>query len=136
MRKVLLTLVAAVFMFTVNAQSIGWAKLASIDYTDGVSWNDPTVGVNVGGDFDIVLGYNVTDAEFDFAIRKGMSFGFIEVGGFGNEDDPLTLDTDEGAMSVSFGRSFGALLDGLSFEPTITWDDGDMSMSMGVTVSF
>lgn len=135
MRKVLLTLVAAVFMFTVNAQSIGWAKLATISMADKVSWNDPTVGVNVGGDFDIVLGYNVADAEFDFAIRKGMSFGFIEVGGFGNEDDPATA-ADEGAMSVSFGRSFGALLDGLSFEPTLTWDDGDMSMSMGVTVSF
>ena len=138
MRKVLLTLVAAVFMFTVNAQSIGWAKLASIDAT-GVNYMNPTVGVNVGGDFDIVLGWTpataTADGEFDFAIRKGMSFGFIEVGGFGNEDDPATA-ADEGAMSVSFGRSFGALLDGLSFEPTLTWDDGDMSMSMGVTVSF
>ena len=143
MRKVLLTLVAAVFMFTVNAQSIGWAKLASIDAT-GVNYMNPTVGVNVGGDFDIVLGWTPgsgivgaadEDGEFDFAIRKGMSFGFIEVGGFGNEDDPATA-ADEGAMSVSFGRSFTALMDGLSFEPTLTWDDGDMSMSMGVTVSF
>ena len=138
MRKVLLTLVAAVFMFTVNAQSIGWAKLATID-AGGVHYMNPTVGVNVGGDFDIVLGWDPaagTSGEFDFAIRKGMSFGFIEVGGFGNEDDPATTTVDEGAMSVSFGRSFGALLDGLSFEPTLTWDDGDMSMSMGVTVSF
>ena len=53
----------------------------------------------------------------------------------GNEDDPATA-ADEGAMSVSFGRSFTALMDGLNFEPTLTWDDGDMSMSMGVTVSF
>ena len=140
MRKVLLTLVAAIFMFSVNAQSIGWVKLATVD-AEGVNFMNPTLGVNVGGDFDIVLGWTPaddvagTDSEFDFAIRKGMSFGFIEVGGFGNEDDPLTAG-DEGAMSVSFGRSFGALLDGLSFEPTITWDDGDMSMSMGVTVSF
>ena len=134
MRKVLLTLVAAVFMFTVNAQSIGWAKLASID-ASGVNYMNPTVGVNVGGDFDIVLGWTpataTADGEFDFAIRKGMSFGWIEIGGLGDEN------TDgSSAMTVSFGKSFGALMDGLNFEPTLTWDDGDMSMSMGVTISF
>ena len=92
----------------------------------------------LGGDFDIVLGWDPaagTDGEFDFAIRKGMSFGFIEVGGFGDEDVAGTPE-DEGAMSVAFGRSFTALMDGLNFEPTLTWDDGDMSMSMGVTISF
>ena len=122
MRKVLLTLVAAVFMFTVNAQSIGWAKLATID-TDGVDFMNPTVGVNVGGDFDLVLSYS---DEFDFAVRKAMSFGFVEVGGFGDGDD----------MTIAFGRQFSALMDGLMFEPTLTWADDDMTMSMGVTVMF
>ena len=146
MRKVLLTLVAAVFMFTVNAQSIGWAKIATVDDA-GVNFMNPTIGVNVGGDFDIVLGWTPgtpetaplagdgTDGEFDFAIRKGMSFGWIEVGNFGGEDDATTTP-DESAMSISFGRSFAALFDGLSLEPTLMWQDGDMSMSMGVTVSF
>ena len=140
MRKVLLTLVAAVFMFTVNAQSIGWAKLATIDAKEGVDFMNPTVGVNVGGDFDIVLGWTPgsgvvgaadEDGEFDFAIRKGMSFGWIEIGGLGDEN------TDgSSAMTVSFGKSFGALMDGLNFEPTLTWADGDMSMTMGVAVVF
>ena len=134
MRKVLLTLVAAVFMFTVNAQSIGWAKLASIDAT-GVNYMNPTVGVNVGGDFDIVLGWTpataTADGEFDFAIRKGMSFGWIEIGGLGDENAD-----GSSAMTVSFGKSFGALMDGLNLEPTLTWADGDMSMTMGVAVVF
>ena len=148
MRKVLLPLVAAVFMFTVNAQSIGWAKLASVD-ASGVNFMNPTIGINVGGDFDIVVGWTpavvadatatpvieAADSEFDFAIRKGMSFGFIEVGGFGDKNIDGT-DKDESAVEVSVGRSFTALMDGLNFEPTLTWDDGDMSMSMGVTVSF
>ena len=125
MRKVLLTLTAAIMMVGLSAQSIGWAKLATVG-TDGINYNDPTVGVNVGGDFDIVLGYDVAGDEFDFAVRKAMSFGFVEVGGFGSNDD----------MTVAFGRQFSALMDGLMFEPTITWADDAMSMSMGVTVAF
>jgi len=123
MRKVLLTLTAAIMMVGLSAQSIGWAKLATID-TEGINYNNPTIGVNVGGDFDIVLSYEAD--EFDFAVRKAMSFGFVEVGGFGSDDD----------MTIAFGRQFSALMDGLMFEPTLTWADDDMTMSMGVTVMF
>ena len=122
MRKVLLTLTAAIMMVGLSAQSIGWAKLASVD-ANGVNWSNPSVGVNVGGDFDLVLSYS---DEFDFAVRKAMSFGFVEVGGFGDGDD----------MTIAFGRQFSALMDGLMFEPTLTWADDEMSMSMGVTVAF
>ena len=122
MRKVLLTLTAAIMMVGLSAQSIGWAKLASVD-ANGINYNNPTVGVNVGGDFDLVLCYS---DEFDFAVRKAMSFGFVEVGGFGDGDD----------MTIAFGRQFSALMDGLMFEPTLTWADDDMTMSMGVTVMF
>ncbi|MAZ01469.1 MAG: hypothetical protein CMP58_04720 [Flavobacteriales bacterium] len=122
MRKVLLTLTAAIMMVGLSAQSIGWAKLASVD-ANGVNWSNPSVGVNVGGDFDLVLSYS---DEFDFAVRKAMSFGFVEVGGFGDGDD----------MTIAFGRQFSALMDGMMFEPTLTWADDEMSMSMGVTVAF
>ena len=122
MRKVLLTLTAAIMMVGLSAQSIGWAKLASVD-ANGVNWSNPTVGDNVGGDFDLVLSYS---DEFDFAVRKAMSFGFVEVGGFGDGDD----------MTIAFGRQFSALMDGMMFEPTLTWADDEMSMSMGVTVAF
>ena len=70
MRKVLLTLTAAIMLVGLSAQSIGWAKLASVD-ANGINYNNPTVGVNVGGDFDLVLSYS---DEFDFAVRKAMSF--------------------------------------------------------------
>ena len=123
MRKVLLTLTAAIMMVGLSAQSIGWAKLATVD-ANGVNWSNPAVGVNVGGDFDIVLSYAAD--EFDFAVRKAMSFGFVEVGGFGSDDD----------MTIAFGRQFSALMDGMMFEPTLTWANDEMSMSMGVTVAF
>ena len=134
MRKVLLTLAAAIMMVGLSAQSIGWIKLASVDAVDKISWENPTVGINVGGDFDIVLSYDgtATTDNFDFAVRKAMSFGFVEVGGFGSGND----------MSVAFGRQFSALMDGLMFEPTLTWQDdndpasNDMTMSMNVTVAF
>ena len=122
MRKVLLTLTAAIMMVGLSAQSIGWAKLASVD-ANGVNWSNPSVGVNVGGDFDLVLSYS---DEFDFAVRKAMSFGFVEVCGFGDGD----------YMTIAFGRQFSALMDGMMFEPTLTWADDEMSMSMGITVAF
>ena len=88
MRKVLLTLTAAIMMVGLSAQSIGWAKLASVD-ANGINYNNPTVGVNVGGDFDIVLSYEAD--EFDFAVRKAMSFSFVRVGTL---DDPESLSPD------------------------------------------
>ena len=124
MRKVLLTLTAAIMMVGLNAQSIGWAQLASINAADGLDWNDPTVGISVSDGFDLVLSYDIAGDEFDFAVRKAMGFGFVQVGGFGDD------------MTIAFGKQFGALMDGLNFEPTMTWADDAMTMSMGVSVSF